>query len=394
MRCHIRLGLTPARYGNAGLLYKFGYIDQVPPPKTLYTSPTNSYTYFGSRDGSDVRYQYVFLEWNPDVLNEEGLAPGVDPEDALLVTVYSHRKINVTASCEAFVVSQGGNGWAKDGVITILLNGDGDKDNVTTPIRRGVDTTQYWVEDAKDTAGCGDGCAYVRAFESSTIKPWFYECNVTVGRVSEAATEDQQISDTVRRIAAQAIALQGFTFFGSKAEEDASDGTSISKQFQAYPAKSYWGYPMEGYAVGMASMMAEFATLTIATTALSNNANTTIGDQPQRGEALSVEWDSLYLILGLIAGVQLFFMIITSLVANLVFIKDGNPLSIARFLRPLVDRLGPAGNTADGKQIAKALDEDHTMIVYSVRHPQQHQRHHLDLGVQRRLRAFPRGRYD
>ena len=224
--------------------------------------------------------------------------------------------------------------------------------------------------------------------------PWYYECEVTVGRISQTATEDQQISDSVRRIAAQAIALQGFTFFKTPEEEEAWDGVPGGVQFQAYPAKSYWGYPMKGSGLGMAAQVAEFATLTIATTALTNRPNTTIGDQPQRGEALSVEWENLYLILGLIAGVQLFFMIITSLVANLVFIKDGNPLSIARFLRPLVDRLGPAGNTADGKQIAKALDEDHTMIVYSVRHPQQHQRHHLDLGVQRRLRAFPRGRYD
>lgn len=258
-----------------------------------------------------------------------------------------------------------------------MTDADGGNMTIQTPISRGAATTTYWVDDAYNTTGCGDGCSIVHVFEASTLIAWYYRCEVIVGTVSEIATKDQQISEEVRRIAGQAIALQGFTFFESQASATANE---TSEQYQSYPAASWWGAPEDGYARGIATNIAQFAILAIATTALTNVDKVTWGDQPQRGEALTVEWNNLYLILGLIAGVQLFFMIVTSLIANLVFIKDGNPLSIARFLRPMVERLGPTGNAADGKQIATALDEDQTMVVYSVRHPGVHRRHHLDLG--------------
>ena len=68
-------------YGTAGLTYNFATIDHVPEPKTLYTSPTESYTYFEGTEYDDdttrAYYQYVFLETNPDDPNMEGVAPGV-----------------------------------------------------------------------------------------------------------------------------------------------------------------------------------------------------------------------------------------------------------------------------------------------------------------------------
>lgn len=273
----------------------------------------------------------------------------------------------------------GGGGWSETGNITVMADGDGNNFTVQTPITRGAGITTYWVDNASDKIGCGDGCSYINVFEASKKIAWYYFCEVTVGTVNDAATEKQQISEEVRRITAQSIALQGFTFFESEADE-VSNITTSHIQYQTYPAASYWGAVEDGHARGIASNVAQFAILAIATTALTNVDEFTMGDQPQRGEALTVEWHNLHLILGLIAGVQLFFMIITSFIANLVFIKDGNPLSIARFLRPMVERLGPTGNAADGKQIAKALDEDQTMVVYSVRHPSMHRRHHLDLG--------------
>lgn len=260
--------------------------------------------------------------------------------------VHTHRKINVTAHCDAYFIAKGGNGWSED--IEALHDGDGTATNISVPIKRGVRTTQYWTENALNETGCGDGYMEIFAFESSATKPWFYSCNVRVSKIAQTATEDQQISDKARRIFAQSIALQGFTFFATKAEENKHDGGTVGAQFQTYPAGSYWGYPENGDAVGVANV-AEFAILAIATTALSNNLVETMGDQPQRGEALSVEWKNIYIILGLIADVQLFFMIVTSFIANLVFIKDDNHLSVAIFLRPMVDRVVTSGNAADGR---------------------------------------------
>jgi hypothetical protein len=108
-----------------------------------------------------------------------------------------------------------------------------------------------------------------------------------------------------------------------------------------------------------------------------------------------VNWKFIELIFCLTAGLQLILFVIASVVANLVIVKDDSPIATARLLRPIVDRLGPVGTAADGKEICKLLDDlGHEKVVYSVKHPQKGILHHLDLGHQKRLRAFPRGDYD
>jgi len=83
------------------------------------------------------------------------------------------------------------------------------------------------------------------------------------------------------------------------------------------------------------------------------------------------------------------------MVANLVIVKDDSYIATAAPMRPILDRLGPVGTSADVKEICKLLDDHgHEKVVYSVKHPQKGILHHLDLGHQKRLRAFPRGEYD
>lgn len=379
--------LTVSSYGNVGLVYKQGAISNIPIPKTLYNTPTDSYTIFAAYDTNPSTtdyWQFNFFDSNPDSLNPD-TAPGVQQGEAFAITVYTDRSINVTSSCNSWVISKGGDGDQLN--ITILLDGNGTTKNVTLPdFLGGLNQTTYWTDVLNEAGACGTGCTVVHAFESSETKPWYYQCNMTVGVVNNATLPEHEVSEDMRYLAGGAIAFQGYTF---------SQADNVSVQYQYYPSQSYYGAPVAGDAKAMGVNIGNFAINVLASAALNNPSWIVQGDQPQKGSALSVTWDKLYLILGLIAGAQLVLMIVTSLLANLVFVKDASHLVVARTLRPLMDRLGPAGNAADGKQIAEALDEaGDTKVVYSVRHPDTGSRHHLDLGVQKRLRAFPRGNYD
>jgi hypothetical protein len=108
-----------------------------------------------------------------------------------------------------------------------------------------------------------------------------------------------------------------------------------------------------------------------------------------------VSWNDITIIFALTAGLQLVLFILVSVISNLVIVKDDSHIATARLLRPIVDRLGPVGTSAAGDEICKLLnDHGHRKVVYSVKHPQKGSLHHLDLGHQKRLRAFPRGDYD
>jgi hypothetical protein len=379
--------------GNLGLSFFSTDMSEnpIPPPRTLFDSFSTSYTTFASwgasRDEhSEDYWQYVFLDVNPHATNDD-FVPGVKAEDNWSVSVYTNRTVITNATCSSWFVSKCGAGDDCGGkgneTIEIVVDGDGTTMEIFPPAFLGVDQTTFWTDADADIGACGPGCSRVFAWETSAERPWYYECNVTVSDMINGTLPEHTISADLRNIAGAAIALQGFTYF--------DDGT----QYQSYPAQTYWGYPLQGDDTYMAMNIANYAVNVIAAAAMMAPGLEVVGEQPQKGSALSVSWNRFYIVFGLIAGMQLVLGILSALAANLVFVKDGSPLALARTLRPLVDRLGAAGNAADGDAIARALDSaEGAKIVYSVRHPERGSRHHLDLGVQRRLRAFPRGNYD
>jgi hypothetical protein len=303
------------------------------------------------------------------------------------ITVYTNRNINVTTSCTSFSVSAGGNGSTDS--IQIITNGNGGKKTIPMGFAHVVDQTTYWTDIVGDNGTCGAGCMTVRAFEASNENAYYYECNITVSEVHNATMEEHKISDNLRQMAAGAIAMQGFLDGFSQQ----SDTSAI--QSQGYPAQSDYGWPAEGNVQILGAKIGYFAVGVVAVTAEYNDMFTVWGDQPQAGSTMTVKWPSLYAIFALLAGLQMFFMVLTTFIANTVVVRDDSALATARLLRPLVERLGPAGTTASGKEIAKVLgDGGDTKVVYSVRHPETGQKHHLDVGLQRRLRAFPGGDYD
>ncbi len=347
----------------------------VPDPGTLWSA--NSPVIFqGFEDSYNTYWEYVFQDENADAANDttSTVAPPI---------VFTDRTVNATWYCNSWLVTEGGNGSTTN--LTIILDSKSDFQHITIPYAGGSNQTTFITN--PDTYDCGPGCSTVYAFEASDSKPWWYECNITVSEVHNGTLPQHQIGQQLAHMAAAGIALQGHIVEDSQLQ--------TGDQYQWYPATSYYGYPNGGDTGFAGSNIARFAIGVVATAADWNPQLTVVGGQPNTGSQLQVDWGKIEIIFGLTAGLQLVLFIIACLVANLVIVKDDSHIATARLLRPIVDRLGPVGTSADGKEITKLLDDHgHEKVVYSVKHPQKGILHHLDLGHQKRLRAFPRGDYD
>ena len=244
-----------------------------------------------------------------------------------------------------------------------------------------------FITNTSDTEGCGEGCVVVHAFETSEWDSYWYRCNVNVSDTQNATLPEHQMGAPLKNLAAQGIALQG------RVRDAAQNSSGI--QFQSYPATSFYGTPRGGDADKMGLTVGVFATGVVATAGDANPQLLVTGHVPEFGSQLKVEWKFVAIILALTVFIQLVLFIVVAIVSNLVIVKDESPFSTARLLRPIIDRIGASGTYAEGSQIIKMLGNGPMdKVVYSVRHPQQGTIHHLDLGHQKRLRAFPRGDYD
>lgn len=347
----------------------------MPTPGTLW-SASSPIIFQGYENSSNTYWEYVFQDENAEAATDS--SSSVTPP-----IIFTNRTVNATWSCNSWLVTEGGNGTSTN--LTIILDADSDYQHITIPYAGGLNQTTFITN--PNTYDCGPGCSTVHAFEASNSKPWWYECNITVSPVNNATLPQHQIGQPLAHMAAAGIALQGHVVEASQLE--------TGDQYQYYPATSYYGYPNNGDPDFAGSNIAEFAIGVVATAADWNPQLTVVGDQPNTGSQLQVSWDLITIIFAVTAGAQLILFIIVSVVANLVIVKDDSHIATARLLRPIVDRLGPVGTSADGDEICKLLDDHgHEKVVYSVKHPQKGILHHLDLGHQKRLRAFPRGDYD
>ena len=306
-----------------------------------------------------------------------------DPNNVNPAAIYTNRTVYVRYACNSWPVTEGGNGTSLN--ITILLDSESHFQHITLPNAGGPNQTTFITN--PNNLDCGDRCSTVYAFEASLSKPWWYQCNMTISDTENATHPEHHVGLALSKMGAAAIALQGHV--ADPIQE------KTGQQFQTYPATSAYGFPNGGGIDAMGMTISQFSVGVVATAAQWNPFLTVDGDLPDTGSALEVKWFYIYIILGLTCGLQLFLFILCSVVANMVIVKDDSHFATARLLRPIVERLGPVGTYADGKEICKLLsNEGQEKVVYSVKHPQTGNLHHLDLGHQKRLRAFPRGDYD
>jgi hypothetical protein len=297
--------------------------------------------------------------------------------------IFTNRIINSTWSCNSSIVLEGGNGSVH--YLEVLLNTNGSTTTKYTPAAGGLNQTTFMTD--PDNNDCGSGCSIVEAFEASTTQAWWYTCNITISNATYAVLPEHYVGQNFAKMAASAIALQGYRLTGQ----------NTTTQYQYYPAESVYGSPASGNSDMMGRIIGYFAIGVVATAIQWNPSLAVPGDEPNQGYALSVQWMYVHLILILTLGGQFILFMVSCLVSNLVVVKDDSPISVARLLRPIVERLGNAGSMASGEQICEVLtksEEGMGRVGYTVVHPVAGRRHHLVLGDHKMLRAFPSGYYN
>ena len=336
----------------------------MPGPRTLLSEDT-SLVFLG-----DNYAQYIFYESSPDIAtNPNGLS------------ITTNRTVNATSTCRSWPVVDGGDGSKHN--ITVMLDSGKRKEYAFFPIAAGSNQTTYVTRPSKT---CGDGCASIYALEASSQDPFFYKCNVTIGKVANAMRREHEIGIDLRNMAANAIALQGY------AVSSLTNDTDL--QYQTYPAQAIYGAPQNGSTIGMEFLMAQFAMGVVAVAAQNNPTLILPGDQPQAGVMLNVsDWKYVHLILGLTGGIQLILFLITAFLANKVVVKDKSHLAVARLLAPMVSKLGSSGSMATGREISD-LFGDEEKFIYGVDRASEEELFRLDLRQQQPLRRFPEGIYD
>lgn len=260
--------------------------------------------------------QYVFQEKNT--------RPAQLPTDADFqpIVVATDRRIHSSGTCVRHQVVAGGDGGSTN--ITIDF-GSGQNRTVQIPLAGGTNQTTYMTN---TSVSCGAGCGIVTAFESAPSASWYYDCNVTVGAATNATQPAHQVSDNVRLLAAQGIALQGYAVLSF-----VDDSRS---QYQSYPAETAFGLAAGGDADAMAMRMSRFAIGVIAAAADSNNDLIIQGYPPVRGSHLKVDhWDyaSLILLSAIIA--QLVLSLVLAFMSYKVIIPPEGLVGMAQLLRSM-----------------------------------------------------------
>lgn len=222
-----------------------------------------------------------------------------------------------------------------------------------------------------DQPSCGPRCGityvyrFIRSEEISddVDAPYpngdFFNCSTTISQVHGAIIPQHMMSDQLARNAAAAI---GSNVIWKWTE----DYTFQSATYNSASRWDNWQGRTGAAATNVAEYnIARFATGSLAILDESNRKIEMPGMRPEEGVVLSVKWIYVWLTWGLLLGTQFVVGVVTVVKGNTVFCKDESFLSTARLLRPLVDRLGDNGSSADGAEIAEMFGNTH--MRYGVR---------------------------
>lgn len=282
----------------------------------------------------DQQCQYVFREKNAPPAN---LPPDVDFQPIVVAT---DRRISSGGTCTRNQVVAGNDGASTN--ITIDA-GNGQNRTIQIAFAGGTNQTTYMTN---TSVTCGAGCGVLTAFESAPNTSWYYDCNVTVGAATNATQPAHQVSDNVRLLAAQGIALQGYAVL-SYVDDSRS-------QYQSYPAETAFGLAAEGDTDVMAMRMARFAIGVIAAAADSNNDVSIQGYPPVRGSRVKVDhWDYASLILLSAVIAQLVLSLVLAFMSGKIIIPPEGLVGMAQLLRSMAQETHAAQRGEEGEKLLR-----------------------------------------
>jgi hypothetical protein len=233
---------------------------------------------------------------------------------------YSTRSIVATSNC---ILYEGGDN--PNGSSQFLQIGQ------DTELQTKNSTTYMTSSNGLD---CGPRCANVCAFENSGSKSWYYECNITISEVSNAIHNEQRVSNSTAKMAAGAIALQGY-------QTQAQDS-----QYQRFPAQSYYGQFLDGDSAAMAYKMRQFAigVFAVADQTLRDIEEGVEGFLPDQGLVVSFDHrNGMWAIFGAIIGCHFVLFIVAAWISSKVVVVEDDFLAIALLLGPLTEAMKNRG---------------------------------------------------
>jgi hypothetical protein len=336
---------TANQFGTIALAFPQGELDEIPQPGKLFYSDDP----LVFCDDESARCRYQFHEINSESENNK---------DRIPIEAATDRSVIASAECRSYPVVEGGNGTSLDIVID-LRNGEGDTQNVTFPVAGGADQTTFVTDtsgtgasprNGSVTSTCGAGCVSVWAFEAvSTGQAWFYDCTVTVGKVSNVKRPEHELGANLTRMAAAGIALQGYASTLSGSGGNSSTNTDLRTQAMIYPSESWWGTSMDGSTQGMAFLLARFAIGVVAVAAENNDRTIVWGEAPNMGIRVHMEhWPIVHIILILTAVVLLLLGLGAAYFGNRVVVPPPGPVAEAQVLRAMMPREGTGGRLRKG----------------------------------------------
>lgn len=285
--------------------------------------------------------------------------------------VSSGRTVNATSSCTELKLTYGGYAG--------FQNDDPDLTDLVEWIAQDGTPQSYVVDQAASgcttwmanmSSSCGPRCFQIYALQSAdnytVTAPRLWDCvsNVsTVDGLENYGNSDvYRLPDFQAQMFAGAIGLSGFV------TADINDTSSVSAlQMVRYPLDSPWSPSSDYEAEDMARLLRSFTAGAISAFDENGPRINVTGQAPGPAQVVQVKWKFSLLIL---VGVPLFQIIVLFLViifANKAIIKDTSHLSMARLLRPLVEKLGDGGCLLTGDEIAERLGN--YKVIYGVRDP-------------------------
>ncbi|KAJ4081286.1 hypothetical protein NW760_012643 [Fusarium oxysporum] len=234
---------------------------------------------FCDRDECD----FVFLESSVPSDPEEELADMASWQPIMVAT---NRRMSTSTNCETYLVISGGDGSYTEIEYRRNTADNKSQENVRVRVPFAVGTGQTTFMTNTST-NCGAGCSTVTAFEIAAKDPWFYSCNTTVDPVTNGTIAEHEVPELVRLLAAQAIALQGFSVNSTLSNSDL--------QYQVYPSQSPFGTSLQGMVQAMELTMSRFAAGVIAMVANVNSDIVVDRLPPTKGSSLNVDhWDNRF----------------------------------------------------------------------------------------------------
>jgi hypothetical protein len=285
---------------------------------------------------------------------------------------------------------------------------DDEGHNHTLSVEEQATGATTWI--SNQTSDCGARCTQIYALQTADNVttgvpfPRFWSCLSYVSNVSMGTEypdpSPYQIPDMQAEILAGAIGWSGIV-----AVDD--DNVESDLQMVLYQADSQWSAPGNISEADMSALVMQFTAGAIAALDANGPRVNVTGNTPVSVQLLNVHWKYAGAILAGIPGAQALILALVIVLGDRAIIKDGSPLSTARLLRPIVDKLGDTGCLLTGEEIAERLGN--YRVIYGVREPEgtlpamgtgdNGQVRHLDVldvaeGLCRVKGRMPAGRYD